>query len=52
MTSDTHPLNMYLPKIKTTKYNLRRNSLVKPKVCTVRFQNTFINRLAYNYNII
>ena len=40
-----HLLNNILPKHKETKYNLRVKSSHCPKINTIRFHNTFVNRL-------
>ena len=40
-----HPLLPFLPRIKSTYYNLRRKSSEKPKIDTVRAMSTYGNRL-------
>ena len=44
-----HPIYNILPEIKDTNYNLRRGTVVKPLVRTIRFMNVFSNRLIFRY---
>ena len=46
-----HPLLPSLPRIKSTHYNLRRNSSEKPKINTVHSKSTYVNRLVFKYNL-
>ena len=49
-----YPLLPSLPRIKSTHYNLRRNSSEKPKINTVRSLNIYVNRLVFlvfKYNL-
>ena len=43
-----HPLYNILPRLKVSKYHLRKKSTVKPKINTERFKGTFINRLVFS----
>ena len=44
---DRHPLRGLLSKKKVSTYNLRN-----PKVNTDRFENSYINRLIFKYNLV
>ena len=46
-----YPLLPSLPRIKSTHYNLIRNSSEKPKINTVRSLNIYVNRLVFKYNL-
>ena len=46
-----HPLPPFLPRIKSTHYNLRRKSSGKPKNNTVHSMRTHVNRLVFKYNL-
>jgi hypothetical protein len=51
--SEFHPLLSIMPRLKSTKYNLRNKTSNKPKINTTRFMNSFINRLIFkSYNIV
>ena len=47
-----HPLYDMLPKVKNTRYHLKRKSTVKPKVNTTRFTCSFVNRLIFKYGLV
>ena len=34
-----------------SNYNLRKETCFKPKINTMRFKNSFINRLVFNYEL-
>ena len=46
-----HPLLPFLPRIKSTHYNLRRKSSEKPTINTVRAMSTYVNGLVFKYNL-
>ena len=46
-----HPLPPFLPRIKSTHYNLRRKSSGKRKNNTVHSMRTHVNRLVFKYSI-
>ena len=46
-----YPLLPFLPRIKSTHYNLRRKSSGKPKNNTVHSMRTHVNRLVFKYNL-
>ena len=49
--TEFHPLVSIMPRVKYTKYYLRKKSSNKPKVNTNRFMNSYINRLIFKYNL-
>ena len=44
-----HPLLSIMPCVKPSSYNLRKETCFKPKINTMRFKNSFINRLVFKY---
>lgn len=36
-----------MPRVKPSSYNLRKETCFKPKINTMRFKNSFINRLVF-----
>ena len=44
-------LNNILREKKSVGYNLRKESFLYPNVNTIRFKNTFVNRLIFKYDI-
>ena len=46
-----HPLLSILPRVKPSSYNLRKETCFKPKINTMRFKNSFINRLVFKYEL-
>ena len=46
-----HPLVSISPRVKPSSYNLRKETCFKPKINTVRFKNSFINRLLFKYEL-
>ena len=40
-----------MPHVKPYSYNLRKETCFKPKINTVRFKNSFINRLVFKYEL-
>jgi len=51
MGLEGHPLYNMLPKVKNTRYQLRRKSAVKPKVNRKHFMRSFVNRLTFKYEL-
>ena len=47
-----HPLLSIMPRVKPSSYNLRKESCFKPKINTMRFKNSFINRLVFKYELV
>ena len=45
------PLNNILPEKKLVGYNLRKENFLYPNVNTIRFKNTYVNRLIFKYDI-
>ena len=45
MGLEGHPLADMLPKVKNTSYQLKQKSTMKPKVNTMRFTCSCVNRL-------
>ena len=45
------PLNNILPEKKSVGYNLRKENFLYPNVNTIRFKNTYVNRLIFKYDI-
>ena len=45
------PLNNILPEKKPAGYNLRKENFLYPNVNTIRFKNTYVNRLISKYDI-
>ena len=43
-----HPLLSIMPRVKPSSYNLRKETCFKSKINTMRFKNSFINRLVFN----
>ena len=43
-----HPLLSIMPRVKPSSYNLRKETCFKSKINTMRFKNSFINRLVLN----
>ena len=46
-----HYLLSIMPRVKPSSYNLRKETCFKPKINTMRFKNSFINRLVFNYEL-
>ena len=46
-----HPLLSVMPRVKPSSYNLRKETSFKPKINTMRFKNSFINRLVFKYEL-
>ena len=46
-----HPLLSIVPRVKPSSCNLRKETCFKPKINTMRFKNSFINRLVFNYEL-
>ena len=46
-----HPLLSIMPRVKPSSYNLRKETCFKPKINTMRFKNSFINRLVFKYEL-
>ena len=46
-----HPLLSIMPRVKPSSYNLRKETSFKPKINTMRFKNSFINRLVFKYEL-
>ena len=46
-----HPLLSIMPRVKPSSYSLRKETCFKPKINTLRFKNSFINRLVFNYEL-
>ena len=40
-----------MPRVKPSSYNLRKETSFKPKINTMRFKNSFINRLVFKYEL-
>ena len=40
-----------MPRVKPSSYNLRKETCFKPKINTMRFKNSFINRLVFKYEL-
>ena len=49
--SKRHPLISIMLRVKSSSYNLRKETCFKPKINTMRFKNSFINRLAFKYEL-
>ena len=45
------PLLSIMPRFKPSSYNLRKESCFKPKINTMSFKNSFINRLGFKYEL-
>ena len=43
-----HPLLSIMPRVKPSSYNLRKETCFKSTINTMRFKNSFINRLVFN----
>ena len=41
-----------MPRVKPSSYNLRKETCFKPKINTMRFKNSFINRLVFKYEFL
>ena len=52
MGLEGHPHYDMLPKVKNTRYHLRRKSTMKPKVNKTRFMRSFLNRLIFKYELV
>ena len=46
-----HPLLSIMTRVKPTSYNLRKETCFKPNINTMRFKNSFINRLLFKYEL-
>ena len=46
-----HPLLSIMPRVKPSSYNLGKETCFKPKINTMRFKNSFINRLVFKYEL-
>ena len=44
-------IKLDLEKKLVTSYNLRKETSFKPKINTMRFKNSFINRLVFKYEL-
>ena len=40
-----------MPRVKPSSYNIRKEFFLKSKINTMRFKNSFINRLVFNYEL-
>ena len=49
--STGHPLLSIMPLVKPSRYHLRKETCYKPKINTMRFNNSFINRLVFGYEL-
>ena len=45
------PYSNIIPKKKETKYHLRNKTAHRPQITTDRFNNVFVNRLIFRYNL-
>ena len=50
-TAKGHPLSSIMPHVKPSGYNLRKETCFKPKINTMRFKNSVINRLVFKYEL-
>ena len=46
-----HPLISNMPRVKPSSYNIRKEFFLKSKINTMRFKNSFINRLVFKYEL-
>ena len=46
-----HPFLSIMPRVKPSSYNLRKETCFKPKINTMSFKNSFINRLVFKYEL-
>ena len=46
-----HPLISNMPRVKPSSYNIRKEIFLKSKINTMRFKNSFINRLVFKYEL-
>ena len=46
-----HPLLSIMLRVKSSSYNLRKETCFKPKINAMRFKNSFINRLVFKYEL-
>ena len=46
-----HPLLSIIPRVKPFSYNLRKETSFKHKINTMRFKNSFIDRLVFTYEL-
>ena len=46
-----HPLHKQVPKAKVIDYNLRYKNSARTLINTKHFEDTFINRLIYKYDL-
>ena len=46
-----HPLLSIMPRVKPSSYNLGKETCFNPKINTMHFKNSFINRLAFKYEL-
>ena len=51
MLKDIHALLSIMPRVKVCSYNHRKETCFKSKVNTMRFKNSFINRLVFKYEL-
>ena len=51
MGLEGHPLYDMLPEVKNTRYQLRRESAVKPKINMKRSMSSFVNHLTFKYEL-
>ena len=49
--SPGHPLLSIMPHVKPSRYHLRKETCYKPKINTVRFKNSFVDRLVFKYEL-
>ena len=47
MLKNIHALLSFMPRVKLSSYNHRKKTCFKSKVNTMRFKNSFINRLVF-----
>ena len=40
-----------MPRVKSSTYNLRKETCFKPKINNMRFKNSFINCSAFKYEL-
>ena len=46
-----HPLLSIMPRVKPSSYNLRKETCFKRKINTMRFRNSFIDRLFFKHEL-
>ena len=50
--SKGHKLISIMPRVKSSTYNLRKETCFKPKINNMRFKNSFINCSAFKYELV